>query len=87
MYGVGIIQPGNALRALDALGLAGDAIAQGFPMEGSRFHLADGTMLADLPPPGGGAQYLPMNGMDLGRACTSCSPMRSRRRARMCASA
>ena len=49
VYGVGIIQPGNALRALDALGLAHDAIGQGFAMEGSRFHLADGTMLADLP--------------------------------------
>jgi 2-polyprenyl-6-methoxyphenol hydroxylase-like FAD-dependent oxidoreductase len=29
VYGVGIIQPGNALRALDELGLAREAVAQG----------------------------------------------------------
>ena len=52
VYGVGIIQPGNALRALDASGWRATPIAQGFPMEGSRFHLADGTMLADLPATG-----------------------------------
>jgi 2-polyprenyl-6-methoxyphenol hydroxylase-like FAD-dependent oxidoreductase len=49
VYGVGIIQPGNALRALDSLGLAEQVLADGFGMEGSRFHLADGTILADLP--------------------------------------
>jgi 2-polyprenyl-6-methoxyphenol hydroxylase-like FAD-dependent oxidoreductase len=68
VYGVGIIQPGNALRALDALGLASDAIAQGFPMEGSRFHLADGTMLADLPAHRvAGPEYPPMNGITRSR--------------------
>lgn len=47
VYGVGILQPGNAIRALDALGLADQAIAAGFAMDGDRFHLADGTLLAD----------------------------------------
>ena len=28
VYGVGIIQPGNAIRALDALGLAEEAVAR-----------------------------------------------------------
>jgi 2-polyprenyl-6-methoxyphenol hydroxylase-like FAD-dependent oxidoreductase len=68
VYGVGIIQPGNALRALDALGLARDVIDQGFPMEGSRFHLADGTMLADLPfHRVAGPDYPPMNGITRSR--------------------
>jgi 2-polyprenyl-6-methoxyphenol hydroxylase-like FAD-dependent oxidoreductase len=68
VYGVGIIQPGNALRALDALGLAQDAIDQGFPMEGSRFHRADGTLLADLPfHRVAGPEYPAMNGITRSR--------------------
>jgi 2-polyprenyl-6-methoxyphenol hydroxylase-like FAD-dependent oxidoreductase len=48
VYGVGIIQPGNALRALDALGLAEDAVEQGYPIVGDALWLADGqTQLAD----------------------------------------
>jgi 2-polyprenyl-6-methoxyphenol hydroxylase-like FAD-dependent oxidoreductase len=68
VYGVGIIQPGNALRALDALGLAQTVIDQGFPMEGSRFHLADGTLLASVPMGRvAGPQYPPMNGITRSR--------------------
>jgi 2-polyprenyl-6-methoxyphenol hydroxylase-like FAD-dependent oxidoreductase len=71
VYGVGIIQPGNALRALDALGLARAAIDQGFAMEGSRFHLADGTVLADLPfHRVAGPEYPPMNGITRSRLHT-----------------
>ena len=48
VYGVGIIQPGNALRALHRLGLAERAVAEGHPMLGDRTYLGDGkTMLAD----------------------------------------
>lgn len=47
VYGVGIIQPGNAMRALHQLGLLDEALASGFAMDGDRFHLADGTLLAD----------------------------------------
>ncbi|HTW12370.1 MAG TPA: FAD-dependent oxidoreductase [Solirubrobacteraceae bacterium] len=47
VYGVGIIQPGNAMRALHQLGLLEEALAAGFAMDGDRFHLADGTLLAD----------------------------------------
>ena len=43
VYGVGIIQPANAIRALDSLGLADAAVAQGFTMDGSRFYTKDGT--------------------------------------------
>ena len=48
VYGVGIIQPGNALRALNELGLAQEAVAQGHPIRGDVAWLADGeTQLAD----------------------------------------
>jgi 2-polyprenyl-6-methoxyphenol hydroxylase-like FAD-dependent oxidoreductase len=43
VYGVGIIQPGNALRALHALGLAEASVAAGHPILGSRTFLADGV--------------------------------------------
>ena len=48
VYGVGIIQPGNALRALNELRLAKEAVEQGHPIVGDRTWLADGqTELAD----------------------------------------
>jgi 2-polyprenyl-6-methoxyphenol hydroxylase-like FAD-dependent oxidoreductase len=47
VYGVGIIQPGNAMRALHQLGLLEQALAAGFAMDGDRFFLADGTQLSD----------------------------------------
>ncbi|HLH65748.1 MAG TPA: FAD-dependent monooxygenase [Solirubrobacteraceae bacterium] len=53
VYGVGIIQPGNALRALDALGLAREAVAAGHPIVGDSTWTADGSQLIaanDWPP-------------------------------------
>lgn len=48
VYGVGILQPGNALRALNELGLAREAVAQGHPMFGDTTWTADGqTLIAD----------------------------------------
>jgi 2-polyprenyl-6-methoxyphenol hydroxylase-like FAD-dependent oxidoreductase len=64
VYGVGIIQPGNAIRALDALGLGEKVVAAGFPMEGSRFHDAAGNTLADLTfDRVAGERYPPHNGI------------------------
>jgi 2-polyprenyl-6-methoxyphenol hydroxylase-like FAD-dependent oxidoreductase len=64
VYGVGIIQPANAIRALDELGLAERAVEQGFAMQGSRFHDSEGNMLADIPTkPLLGPKYPPMNGI------------------------
>ena len=78
VYGVGIIQPGNAIRALDSLGLARKAVEQGFAMVGSRFHTKDGEMLGDIPAePLLGPRYPPMNGIS-GRVCTRSSRMRRR---------
>ncbi len=48
VYGVGILQPGNALRALNELGLAREAVAQGHPMYGDTTWTADAkTLIAD----------------------------------------
>lgn len=64
VYGVGIIQPGNAIRALDQLGLGEQAIAQGFAIQGSRFVADDGTVLGAVPaPPLLGDKYPGMNGI------------------------
>ncbi len=63
VYGVGIIQPGNALRALHELGLAERAVAAGHPMYGDATWLGDGETflgahdwpaLVDGLPPGNG---------------------------------
>jgi 2-polyprenyl-6-methoxyphenol hydroxylase-like FAD-dependent oxidoreductase len=63
VYGVGIIQPPNALGALHRIGLAEACIERGHPIMGGRNFLADGTPLGedDLPPvvPG----WPPMNGI------------------------
>lgn len=64
VYGVGIIQPGNAIRALDRLGLGEEAIAQGFAIQGSRFHDGQGNVLGAVPaPPLLGDRYPGMNGI------------------------
>ena len=64
VYGVGIIQPGNAIRALDQLGLGEEAIAQGFAIQGSTFRDGDGNVLGAVPaPPLLGDKYPGMNGM------------------------
>jgi len=63
VYGVGIIQPPNALRALDALGLAEACVAAGHPILGGRNHLADGTVVADDNYPPVDPRFPPMNGL------------------------
>ncbi|MFZ0385640.1 MAG: FAD-dependent monooxygenase [Solirubrobacteraceae bacterium] len=48
VYGVGIIQPPNALRALNVIGVATECVEQGWPITGSSAFLADGeTQIAD----------------------------------------
>ena len=63
VYGVGIIQPPNALAALHAIGLAEQCIEQGHPIMGGRNYMGDGTLVGenDFPPvvPG----WPPMNGI------------------------
>src|SRR5882724_11340566 len=68
VYGVGIIQPGNCLRALDSIGLADPVIEAGFPFDGDRFHSADGHLIAahDFPRVAG-PKYPAMNGITRAR--------------------
>ena len=47
VYGVGILQPANVLRALDVLGLADACVRQGFAFGGIRIFDEDGSQLLD----------------------------------------
>ena len=49
VYHVGIVVQHNFVRALQALGLAEEAVAAGFPYNGSQFRDLDGSFLEDLP--------------------------------------
>jgi 2-polyprenyl-6-methoxyphenol hydroxylase-like FAD-dependent oxidoreductase len=64
VYGVGIIQPPNAIRALAMLGLADACVAAGHGMDGSRSHDSEGHILVDIDfeRPAGMA-YPAMNGL------------------------
>jgi 2-polyprenyl-6-methoxyphenol hydroxylase-like FAD-dependent oxidoreductase len=63
VYGVGIIQPANALRALDALGLGGRVLADGYRMLGVRVHKADGEEMFTIDEQPLVEGYPPMNGI------------------------
>lgn len=65
VFGVGIIQPGNALRALDAIGCADACLAAGYPAkQWGRMLDVDGNHLHDMP---GvvidGSELPPLNGV------------------------
>lgn len=62
VYGVGIIQPSNALRALDTLGLADACLAQGSPYGPIDMHLPNGHKVASIGPPPLG-RFQPHNGI------------------------
>lgn len=50
VYGVGIIQPANALRALDVIGCAAECMAVGYPAEGwGRMLDVDGNPVREMP--------------------------------------
>src|SRR3954470_10743085 len=51
VYGVGIIQQANALRALAALGLAERAVAEGYGMDALELHTPTGDLIARIPQP------------------------------------
>jgi 2-polyprenyl-6-methoxyphenol hydroxylase-like FAD-dependent oxidoreductase len=48
VLGVGIIQPGNALRALKSIGVLEECLATGFATDTYRYFESDGTPIADL---------------------------------------
>lgn len=59
VYGVGIIQPNNALRALERVGLAQACLDNGGAFDGWRIHDAEGNVLFDPPGNRGAAPHLP----------------------------
>jgi 2-polyprenyl-6-methoxyphenol hydroxylase-like FAD-dependent oxidoreductase len=64
VYGVGIMQPNNTLRALSRIGLAERCIALGAAFPGWRIHDAAGNFLFDAPATDSAAPGLPpMNGI------------------------
>jgi 2-polyprenyl-6-methoxyphenol hydroxylase-like FAD-dependent oxidoreductase len=71
VYGVGIIQQGNALRALDTLGLAEKCVAAGHPMGSVRFYNSQGHFLFEVEQPHmAGSHYPPGNGITRSRLHT-----------------
>src|SRR4051794_32414413 len=54
VYGVGINQPGNSLRALDALGVLDDVRAVGFEFDCTKFHDHRGELVVSVPSKLGG---------------------------------
>lgn len=64
VYGVGIIQPSNALRALDRIGLARACVEAGAGFGGWRICATDGALLAEVPNRNiAGAGFPPINGI------------------------
>src|ERR1700744_1102050 len=64
VYGVGIIQPNNTLRALDRIGLAGKCVQLGAAFPGWRIHDAAGTFLMAAPATDSAAPGMPpINGI------------------------
>lgn len=61
VYGVGIIQPNNALRALDGIGLAQACLASGGAFAGWRVHDAAGNALIEPDDNRAAAPHLPAN--------------------------
>lgn len=51
VYGVGIIQQANVIRAMDQLGLLQDYLSAGVPFEKVAVHTPDGIKVADIPTP------------------------------------
>ena len=47
IYGIGIIQPGNAIRAYKALGVADRCLERGFVYKRQRHYDADGNMIGE----------------------------------------
>jgi 2-polyprenyl-6-methoxyphenol hydroxylase-like FAD-dependent oxidoreductase len=62
IYGVGIIQPGNAIRAYKALGVAGLCLERGFVYKRQRHYDADGNMIGERTMP-------PIDGLDIVGHC------------------
>lgn len=64
VYGVGIIQLPNALRALNTIDLADKCVAAGHPLPSVRLYTPDGHLIVEIPsPPIAGPQFPPGNAL------------------------
>lgn len=64
VYGVGIIQPNNTLRALDRIGVARACVEAGAPFPGWQIFSSQGVLLMEAPGPTSAApDYPPVNGI------------------------
>jgi len=63
VYGVGINQPANSLRALQKLGVLEEVCAVGFEFDRWKFHDAHGNLVVDVPSHLGGAGIPPNEGL------------------------
>ncbi|MEQ8744928.1 FAD-dependent oxidoreductase [Parasphingorhabdus sp.] len=57
VYGVGIIQQSNVIRAMSELGLLDDYLSAGVPFDNIAIHTPDGTKVAEIPAPRLAANY------------------------------
>ncbi|MBV9280560.1 MAG: FAD-dependent oxidoreductase [Chloroflexi bacterium] len=68
VYGVGIIQLANALRALNTIGLADQCVAAGHPLPSVRLYDGQGHLVVEIPqPPLAGPQFPPGNALTRSR--------------------
>jgi len=51
VYGVGIIQQANVIRAAAQLGILDDYVSAGFPFEGVSMYAPDGSLISEIPAP------------------------------------
>jgi len=63
VYGVGINQPANSLRALQKLGVLEEVCAVGFEFDRWKFHDAHGNLVVDVPSHLGGDGIPPNEGL------------------------
>src|SRR5581483_2080863 len=63
VYGVGINQPGNSLRALRAIGVLDEVCDVGFQFDSWRFHDHRGNLIVDVPSRLGGEGIPANNGL------------------------
>lgn len=63
VYGVGIIQQANVIRAMEQLGLLEDYVSAGVPFSSVAVHAPDGTLVAEVPSPVLSDRYPPNLGI------------------------
>lgn len=71
VYGVGIIQQGNVVRAMTELGLIDDYISAGFGFDRVQVYIPTGQCVADIPTPRW-SMAIPAMSASAAARCTRC---------------